>query len=572
MNIAIRILLSLLLAAFLVAPMSAVAETDEIEQTIEETDSIENTSSEEVSIEEVTEEVKTEEVDSLETPSTVEEPIEAEPSVEISEEETTEEIADEKAQAPQEESAESLQTTALVGADILGNTSLTAAKADHPSRIILTYKITSILNLGLLDRAFVNFYLPPEIMELISKNNLQASYYDSSLFDTGGDPEPFTPEQINITGNQVILEAESFLNLKAGVENTFTLEIMLDEFPPTDTGQYTFYAIETEQSGINLDLIKNEGSDATLPSPVIPGAPHIDDPIHTTSTVVTGHGEPGSTIVLKIDGVELPDSDILVDAEGRFSVNIPEQPAGTEIRGSIVNEDGIESEEVAVTVTEPPDTTAPDAPEIDDVHSNDTIITGSGEAGAKIILTINDIDYEGAVDENGRYSMEVPVALEPGTLITALLVDEAGNSSEETKTQVIEATIVFHRVPETLSFESASIKQGVTKISRQDPDWSMEVRDTRGVGSTIRIRAEAQPLITEDGHTLPNALVYVDENFEAHSLDEGPVEVFTGETSEDPITTIQWQPEQGPMIEVNPILAASKSYSTNITWTIVNEP
>lgn len=136
------------------------------------------------------------------------------------------------------------------------------------------------------------------------------------------------------------------------------------------------------------------------------------------------------------------------------------------------------------------------------------------------------------------------------------------------------AKLAFNRVPPTLSFETTSIKSGLIRIPREDANWSLEVIDTRGQGSEFRILAEAeQPLTTADGsHTLPDALVYVDENFVSHSLLEGPVEVYAGQTGHDSFTSVQWEPDQGPMVEVNPMNAYARSYETTITWTLVDAP
>jgi hypothetical protein len=132
----------------------------------------------------------------------------------------------------------------------------------------------------------------------------------------------------------------------------------------------------------------------------------------------------------------------------------------------------------------------------------------------------------------------------------------------------------FHSVPENIAFQTTEINPGVVRIPRKDPDWAIEVMDTRVQGSPIRILAEEKnPLQTRDGtHSLPDALVYVDGNGESKRLSEGAVQVYSGESGSESVTEISWAPDEGILVETDPANAYASDYRGTITWTLVDAP
>ena len=180
---------------------------------------------------------------------------------------------------------------------------------------------------------------------------------------------------------------------------------------------------------------------------------------------------------------------------------------------------------------------------------------------------------QGQIDSDGKFSVEIPEQ-KPGTKISVMVIDEAGNKSEKTVVEVMEATIIFSKVPEELSFKETTIKSNpeTIRIPRENRDWEMEVKDTRGQGSKFKILAESGPLkAVNSNHTLSEALVYIDGNSESQSLEEQQL-VYSGETGQQQKTKIFWNEDEGPMIEINPLLATEDSYETSINWTLVNGP
>ncbi|MGM7690825.1 Ig-like domain-containing protein, partial [Staphylococcus felis] len=95
------------------------------------------------------------------------------------------------------------------------------------------------------------------------------------------------------------------------------------------------------------------------------------------------------------------------------------------------------------TTTTIEDQTAPEAPTVDRVTSETEVITGTGEAGSTVTVTLPDgTTSEGIVNEEGHYEVKVPatVDLKGGETVKVTSTDKAGNQSEETTTTVEDQT------------------------------------------------------------------------------------------------------------------------------------
>ncbi|HHQ2480320.1 TPA: M4 family metallopeptidase [Bacillus cereus] len=84
----------------------------------------------------------------------------------------------------------------------------------------------------------------------------------------------------------------------------------------------------------------------------------------------------------------------------------------------------------------PTDTTAPTAPTVNNLSDGDTEVSGTGELGAKVTITVNGkVIGTGEIDEDGHYTVGVSKQ-SVGTEVTVTLTDEAGNISASTKIKV----------------------------------------------------------------------------------------------------------------------------------------
>ncbi len=228
-----------------------------------------------------------------------------------------------------------------------------------------------------------------------------------------------------------------------------------------------------------------------------------DDP---TSTTVTGTGTPGSTVVVDIGGNT---QTVTIDANGIWAASFDTAD---------LPDDGIY--EVVVDVTDPAGNTwTLDGPTIDidttgpvidmtsgvestgdlvngDTHTNGTVITGTGEAGASLEVTIDGVTHSTTVDGNGDWSVtfasgEIQTG-EYSTSVSITSTDTRGNSTTTTETLVVDTvppqmTLMNVEGDNTISFAEAS--DGVTLQGTGEAGASMSVT-FQGITRTTTVAAD----------------------------------------------------------------------------------
>ena len=262
-------------------------------------------------------------------------------------------------------------------------------------------------------------------------------------------------------------------------------------------GTYTVTYSATGYDDVTQSLVVSDPADTTAPS-----APVVNDVTgnSTNGYTVTGTAEPGSTVTVK-DETGTPIGTGTAGETGDYSVTLPgsvgpnapltvtatdeagnesaptsavgssdatatlpttlKNSAGADISvtSKITNNSGI-----AVTngqlskgtykviysasgykdvtqnlvVSDPADTTAPEAPSVDTITGNtDTGYTvgGKGEPGSTITIknpATGEVLGTTIVDKDGNYSIKLPMGVKPGTQLSATATDAAGNISDPT--------------------------------------------------------------------------------------------------------------------------------------------
>ncbi len=167
---------------------------------------------------------------------------------------------------------------------------------------------------------------------------------------------------------------------------------------------------------------------ATVDS-LAPAAPVIDP---SNGSVIAGTAEAGATVILT-DGNGNPIGQVTADGSGNWAFT-PATPLanGTVINALAQDAAGNNSSPTSATV----DSLAPAAPVID--PSNGSVIAGTAEAGATVILTDGNGNPIGQVtaDGSGNWSFTPGTPLSNGTVVNAVAQDAAGNTSGPASTTV----------------------------------------------------------------------------------------------------------------------------------------
>ncbi|EUJ42353.1 immunoglobulin-like domain-containing protein [Listeria riparia] len=184
-----------------------------------------------------------------------------------------------------------------------------------------------------------------------------------------------------------------------------------------------------------------------------PSTPTINT-VTNLSKKVTGTGDPGNAITIKVKtGDDSISYSGKVDDFGEYSISIYTPEAGSTIEAIAKDSSNTLSEKASKLVT---DVIAPDAPIIQPVKSNDTKITGSGEANTvvKVVLPLGAI-VNGKTDDKGNFSINIPKQDE-GSKIYVTLTDLAGNESEVT-TVTVQANAIAAPTINSVTTDSTTV-------------------------------------------------------------------------------------------------------------------
>src|SRR5699024_6979887 len=99
--------------------------------------------------------------------------------------------------------------------------------------------------------------------------------------------------------------------------------------------------------------------------------------------------------------------------QGEYTITIPEK---TDLKGdeelliSAMDGNGNISDSITTTVK---DTTAPSAPTVNEVKSEDTTIGGTAEPGSTVTVTFPDgKTATGTADDQGNYTVDIPTSVD----------------------------------------------------------------------------------------------------------------------------------------------------------------
>ncbi|MBF3130570.1 Ig-like domain repeat protein, partial [Pseudomonas aeruginosa] len=193
------------------------------------------------------------------------------------------------------------------------------------------------------------------------------------------------------------------------------------------SGNWTFTPSTPLANGTVINAVAQDpagntsGPASVTVDAIAPPAPVIDP---SNGVVISGTAEAGATVILT-DGNGNPIGQVTADGSGNWSFT----PGTPLANGSVINalaQDaaGNNSSPTSATV----DSLAPAAPVID--PSNGSVITGTAEVGAKVILTDGNGNPIGqtTADGSGNWTFTPGTPLANGTVVNAVAQDAAGNT------------------------------------------------------------------------------------------------------------------------------------------------
>ncbi|EPO8349651.1 TPA: BapA prefix-like domain-containing protein [Pseudomonas aeruginosa] len=201
------------------------------------------------------------------------------------------------------------------------------------------------------------------------------------------------------------------------------------------SGNWTFTPSTPLANGTVINAVAQDpagntsGPASVTVDAIAPPAPVINP---SNGVVISGTAEAGATVILT-DGNGNPIGQVTADGSGNWSFT----PGTPLANGSVIN---ALAQDAAGNTSGPASTTvdsvAPATPVLD--PSNGTVISGTAEAGATVILTDGGGNPIGqaTADGSGNWSFTPGTPLTNGTVINAVAQDAAGNTSGPVSTTV----------------------------------------------------------------------------------------------------------------------------------------
>ncbi|MBI9164207.1 BapA prefix-like domain-containing protein, partial [Pseudomonas aeruginosa] len=201
------------------------------------------------------------------------------------------------------------------------------------------------------------------------------------------------------------------------------------------SGNWTYTPSTPIANGTVVNVVAEDAAGNSSPPATVtvdssaPPAPVINP---SNGVVISGTAEAGATVTLTDAGGN-PIGQVTADGSGNWSFT-PGTPLanGTVIVATATDPTGNTGPQAATTV----DAVAPPAPVID--PSNGTTISGTAEAGAKVILTDGNGNPIGetTADGSGNWTFTPATPLANGTVVNAVAQDPAGNTGPQGSTTV----------------------------------------------------------------------------------------------------------------------------------------
>ncbi|WP_232675573.1 Ig-like domain-containing protein [Pseudomonas aeruginosa] len=201
------------------------------------------------------------------------------------------------------------------------------------------------------------------------------------------------------------------------------------------SGNWTYTPSTPIANGTVVNVVAEDAAGNSSPPATVtvdssaPPAPVINP---SNGVVISGTAEAGATVTLTDAGGN-PIGQVTADGSGNWTFT-PGTPLanGTVIVATATDPTGNTGPQAATTV----DAVAPPAPVID--PSNGTTISGTAEAGAKVILTDGNGNPIGetTADGSGNWTFTPATPLANGTVVNAVAQDPAGNTGPQGSTTV----------------------------------------------------------------------------------------------------------------------------------------
>ncbi len=206
---------------------------------------------------------------------------------------------------------------------------------------------------------------------------------------------------------------------------------------------------------------------------------------------------------------------------------------------------------------------------LNSITDKDTNMGGITDPNASILIEYNDVSTIVKANEEGVFSYDYQETLDVGTVISFIVKNyDTVLYYNKTVEIVYSGELTLDTVTKYFEFKLSSISDNPLLYPRLN-DLIITVTDSRVNSSPWRLYATINhDLESDDGITLKDSLVYVNDIGEVSVLSSTPTLVYTGESNGGSlkITNISWNENEGILFQLKDYLENKKEYKAEITW------
>lgn len=204
---------------------------------------------------------------------------------------------------------------------------------------------------------------------------------------------------------------------------------------------------------------------------------------------------------------------------------------------------------------------------VDKISDQSTSIKGLTNASANIKVEYLDQTKLTIADSYGSFTLDLdaPIAINTSVKIST-------NKQFLTKwlTTTVDGSVTITSIS-PLKFNTFTSQSNQNLIFRQNPDWSIQITDTRVQGEDWYLYAYIQSPLSSGENNLDDVLIYKKDNVD-YVLSQTPLLVYSGKRNEDSqITTLTWENMEGFLLKLQNEAYPSGNYQTEILWEVSTE-
>ena len=189
-------------------------------------------------------------------------------------------------------------------------------------------------------------------------------------------------------------------------------------------------------------------------------------------------------------------------------------------------------------------------------------VSGKTDSGASVEYTDSLQTVSGKADEQGEFSLPLSQSPKVGDVAT---IRANANFLTTSTTVTVSGSVTITSLPD-IPFGAIAMPRSNSTQKRLNPDWQLELTDTREQGGAWSLYLTLKSPLQSSGKILPNAVTFTDETSSVVLSDER-VLVKSGVSEKSGIITVSWQEAQGVLLELSDTEEYQKGeYLATLDW------